>query len=173
MENSDHKLIINQLLAWDEKRTDVLKVLYEAQIDKLEFIHLIVQWFLTKKELELATSWLIKHHIDSQQTLKEKSVTEVISHLKNLTYWGSQLHIIQIIPKIKLTKQLAEGIENEIFIKLKSDNKFVRASAYEAYFEVVKLFPDLKNEFEAMCLDAFERESASVKVKIKRILNKI
>jgi hypothetical protein len=53
---------------------------------------------------------------------------------------------------------------------LNSENKFVKAASYEAYFEVVKLFPDLKREFILMCNGALDRESAAVKVKIKRIL---
>ncbi|MDA9295059.1 hypothetical protein N9Q22_00135 [bacterium] len=169
----DKKEFANYLLGWDEKHTDYLKHIYSENINKQNFIKLVTDLFLEDKGLELSTSWLIKYHFDMKETLKNEDIKSVLLNLKNLTHWGSELHILQIIPKIKLSKDLAELLEFEIHNKLKSENKFVRAAAYEAYSEIVELIPELENEFRTVCFDALKRESASVKVKIKRVLNRI
>jgi len=173
MSNSDKKELISSLLDWDEKHTEYLKRIYSEHSGHPNFINLVIDLFLNHTGLDHSTSWLIKHHVDMQGNLNTQDITNVLSNLKNLSYWGSTLHILQIIPKVELKKDLAEKIEIEVFKKLKSDNTFVRASAYEAYFEIVKLIPELKNEFRAICVDALEREKASVKVKIKRGLQKL
>ena len=49
----------------------------------------------------------------------------------------------------------------------------MKAAAFEAYFEIVKQYSELKNEFKQLCELTLDRESAAVKVKIKRILTQI
>lgn len=172
METLDKEKFVNNLLNWDQKHTDFLKSIYAKNVEFKDFINLIIELFLTDERLELPTSWLIKHHIDQQETLTNKDLERILSQLHILSLWGSQLHLLQIISRVQLTKSFIGSMEYEIRKKLKSRNKFVRAAAFEAYFEVVKLFPELKSEFKMICLIALESESASVKVKIKRILKK-
>lgn len=169
----DKKEFVGYLLEWDNKHTDYLKHIYSEYINKSNFISITIKLFLKDESLEHPTSWLIKYHYDNKNTLAKEDVKSILLNIKNLKYWGSELHILQIIPKIQLTTRLAEKIEFEICNKLKSKNKFVRAAAYEAYLEIVRVIPELKEEFRTVCNDAIERESASVKVKIKRVLKQI
>lgn len=169
----DKQHLENLLFKWDKKHTDYLKSIYRANIHNPSFIQLLIDLYLTNTPSELPASWLIKHYCDTGETLTQVQVEQILNNFDALTDWGSRLHILQIIPKIQLTEQLAEQIEPEIRKLLKSDNKFVKAAAYEAYFEIVRLFPEFSDEFKRICENALASESASVKVKIKRILKKL
>jgi hypothetical protein len=158
------------LSKWDHKHTVFLKSFYQENISKDTFINDIIQIFLTNPKLEHATSWLLKHYFDQGETVEQEQIGLLLKKIEELTYWGSQLHLLQILPKTPLTEKQAALIEPTIRKLLNSENKFVKAAAYEAYFEVVKVFPDLKHEFTLICKGALARESAAVKVKIKRIL---
>jgi hypothetical protein len=46
----------------------------------------------------------------------------------------------------------------------------VRAAAYEAYYEVTQVIPELKQELKQQCELALNRESTSVQVKIRKII---
>ena len=169
----DKQHLENLLFKWDKKHTDYLKSIYRANIHKPSFIQLLIDLYLTNTPSELPASWLIKHYCDAGETLTQVQVEQILNNLDALTDWGSRLHILQIIPKIQLTEHLAMQIEPEIRKLLTSDNKFVKAAAYEACFEVVQVIPAFRDEFKRICEGALASESASVKVKIKRILNKL
>ena len=169
----DKQHLENLLFKWDKKHTDYLKSIYRANIHNPSFIQLLIDLYLTDTPSELPASWLIKHYCDAGETLTQVQVEQILNNFDALTDWGSRLHILQIIPKIQLTEHLAKQIEPEIRKLLTSDNKFVKAAAYEACFEVVQVNPAFTNEFKSICEGALASESASVKVKIKRILNKL
>ena len=167
------ELLKTTLFKWDRKHTDFLINIYCKNLQSPCFISDIIEIYSTKIELEHSTSWIIKHHIDNGKDLEQEQTEKMLRKIGELNYWESQLHLLQIIPKVSLTEKLVEFIEPKIRELLDSEKKFVKAAAYEAYFEVVNFYPDLKNEFRIICEEAINKESASVKVKIKRILNKL
>ncbi len=169
----DKGKLTDLLSQWDRKHTDFLKSIYKKGCLKPSFINDLIKIYSTSNEFECSTSWILKHHFDNGKKLKEEQTDLVLKKLEELEYWENQLHLLQIIPKVHLTQRQTESIEPVIRKLLKSEKKFVKAAAFEAYFEVVKLFPLLKNEFLIICEDALVKESASVKVKIRRILNKL
>ena len=156
---------------WDRKHTDPLKAFYNTHQKAPSFIDGVLELYLQDKGLEHATSWIIKHHCDNGRSLNRNQLDKAIGKLGELDYWENQLHVLQIIPMAELTKEQAGRIEPEVRKLLESNKKFVKAAAYEAYVAVVKHFPELRPEFVALCENALEKESASVKVKIRRILD--
>jgi hypothetical protein len=167
------ELLKTTLLKWDRKHTDFLINIYGENLQNPCFISDIIEIYSTNIELEHSTSWIIKHHVDNGKDLEQEQTKKMLQKIGELNYWESQLHLLQIIPKVSLTERQVESIEAKIRKLLNSEKKFVKAAAYEAYFEVVNFFPELKNEFRIICEEAIDKESASVKVKIKRILNKL
>jgi hypothetical protein len=61
-------------------------------------------------------------------------------------------------------------VEGWVCRSLEAENTFERANAFAAYHVVVQQIPGLQREFIARCQDVLERERASVKVCIKRVL---
>lgn len=167
------ELLKNTLLKWDGRHVDLLIDVYDSKIQDPSFINDIIELYSTNNELEHATSWIIKYHIDNGKTLKQAQIGKLFQKIAQLSYWESQLHLLQLIPKLTLTKHHVASIAPHVLELLESEKKFVKAAAYEAYFEIVNFFPELSSEFHAACEEALTKESASVKVKIKRILNQL
>ncbi len=164
------KILQDLLLACDDKSVEVLKSIYLENYNSSDFITSLLKLYQTETALQAQTTWLIKYHIDAKNRFDSQQANLILSQLGELSSWASQLHILQIIPKLGLDSSQIERIEPTIRQLLKAPNKFVKAAAYEAYFEIVKCFPELAREFKLMCENALEHESPAVRVKLKRIL---
>ena len=162
-----------KLSKWDRKHTDYLIEIYQKNQKNPEFLDTIIDVYVNRESLEHSSTWLIKHFTDNGHKLNQTQTDKLLSRLKDLDYWESQLHILQIIPKVDLTLKNATLIESSINELMKSSKKFVKAAAYEAYYEIVNLMPELKNDFVIRCEHALETESASVRSKVNRILKRI
>ena len=160
----------NDLLKWDRKHTDYLKRIYARHEHDSGFINSIIGLFLMENELGHATSWLLKHHIDNGRNFGQEEVDRIFEKIGEPTYWETQLHLLQILPNVPKTPKQMAMIEPHIRELLDAEKKFVKAAAYQAYLEIVKLFPELKNEFSTICQKALKKESASLKVKIRSVL---
>ena len=159
------------LLKMDGRHTGFLKNIYTEHIRHLSFMDYVIMLYSEEDSLEHSTSWMIKYHFDQGQMMGDKQLDAVLKKADALEYWGSQLHILQCIPKLLLTPQQAAVLEPFVKKLLKSPFTFVRAAAFEAYFEIVSFFPDGEQEFLLFCKSALVVERASVIVKIRKILN--
>jgi len=56
---------------------------------------------------------------------------------------------------------------------LKSEVKFVRAWAYQGFFELTKYIPEYKNECQLLCEEAMERESGAIKSRVRKVLKQL
>ncbi len=169
----DKNDLTKKLSQWDKKHTDHLKEIYQNYQGNSDFLDTIIDLYTDCGDLEHSTTWIIKHYVDNGKKLSLTQTDKILSKISRLDFWESKLHILQITPQIDLTLKNAELIEPSVNSMMKSDKKFVKAAAYEAYYEIVKLIPELKNEFTILCEHALETESASIKSKVKRILNRI
>ena len=158
---------------WDGKSAQFLIDLYQSHQQDPTFMDALLLLYHNHAGLRKAITWLIKHHMDQGGSLNTAQVDALLAALDQLTHWESQLHVLQVIPKLALSPTQAASIEPTVSALLQSEKKFVKAAAYEAYFEVVRCFPELGGEFRLICEDALERESASVKVKLRRILKQL
>lgn len=165
------KVLKEWYLQWDGTHTDYLKNLYREYRDDPSFIPATLALLETEEAVEVPSSWVLKHHVDQGEMLSSDQVAQLVKILDGLSFWESQLHLLQIIPNVSLTTAHAEHLEPSIRPFLFADKKFVKAAAFTAYFEIVILIPELQHEFRLICEDALERASASVKVRIRRALN--
>jgi len=170
MKNTDLK---ERLRKWDGKHTNYLIAIYRQQVDDPAFINAIIQLYLKHIELQPATTWIIKHFVDNGDKLNQAQIDKILSGVNSLEHWEAQLHILQLIPKFQLSTKNAEYIEPFVREKLTTEKKFVKASAYEAYYEIVKAYPALTNEFRILCEEALANESASVRAKVRKICAKM
>ncbi|WP_143155888.1 hypothetical protein [Cyclobacterium lianum] len=169
----DQSTLKEVYLKWDGTHIGHLKTLYQESIDDASFIPHTIALLTAGKGVEVPGSWVVKHHVEQGNLLNTTQVDQLVRCLGALHYWQAQLHLLQIIPMISLTEEQAEHLEPVVRNHLSSDRAFVKASAFAAYFEIVKFFPGLKNEFRLLSEDSLEKVSASVKVKIRRILNQL
>lgn len=158
---------------WDGKHIEYLIQWYADHVNDSSFVDSLIQLYVEDRATRKATSWLLKHHSDNQQVFNNSQKELILSIVEELEDWEIQLHILQLIPKFSINEKVAEQIEPFVRVKMNSDKKFVKATAYEAYFEIVKIYPELKNEFQLLCEEALRVESASIKAKVRKIFKEI
>lgn len=165
--------IYDLLLTWEGKRSDYLTTIYEDYINEEAFFEYLVKMTVEGEDVQVASTWLIKHHYDHKNALNGQLIHQILENCDVLQHWGAKLHILQIFPKIQFPKRLLPILETFVKEQLEAQNKFVRAAAYQAFFELSKSLPELKIDLKKRCELAMETESASIKVKLRRILKKL
>ncbi|GEM_PF-570356 len=158
---------------WDRKHADYLIKIYQGHEDDHGFIDQVISIYLHHSSLEHATTWILKHFIDKGNKLSESKQNLILSKMGELDYWESQLHVLQIIPRMSLTLENAEKIKPIVHGMMHSEKKFVKAAAFEAFLEIVKLFPELKADFSLFCERAIEFESASIRSKVRKVIQQM
>lgn len=169
----DKEELKKNLKHWDGKKIAFLQHLYSDAQNKGSFVKAVLEVYSTDLDLSRPTSWLLKHHLDAGAALNTSQVDVIVHQLALLNDWESQLHVLQIVAKTGLTQKQAEDSEPIIQKLLTSNVKFVKAAAFEAYFEVVKVIPELQQAFRCTCEKTLLDASASVAVKIRRLLKKL
>ncbi|MBT8258065.1 MAG: hypothetical protein KJO49_06305 [Bacteroidia bacterium] len=163
------EVLKSKIEAWDGIHMDHLKSIYIQFLNDPEFFNNITEWS-SDINLQAASTWLIKHHYDSGEELNETQIDRLIGISSELVQWEAQLHILQILPKIEFATEQLILIDDFARRCLKSENKFVRAWAYQGMFELYKYSVVDKEELRSLCEIAMETESASIKSKVRKII---
>lgn len=160
-----------KITQWDGKSSDDIEAIYKTHYRSASFITDIIS-FIGKPGLAKAASWLLKHHFDLNNELKAGEVKRIYRLLPKLDNWEAQLHILQCVPKMPI-KNAEKGIV-ETFLRecLVNENKFVRAWAYNGFYELSMLYPEYKQETKDFFDMAMKDEVASVKARIRNIMKK-
>lgn len=158
------------LLAWDGKDTHDLAALYETHKSQGGFEDELLVFLQTSGQLQLGASWLIKHHLEQGHKLSARNTSQIFGTLAALDHWGGVLHILQSIPYLNLKTEIKLDLERFIRFKLSDPNKFVRAWAYNGFYELAKAFPDYQPEASQLFEMAMRDEPASVKARVRNIL---
>ena len=159
-----------ELEIWDGKKTDIIKAIYLKYEQSPDFSSVLIQVCEQQKPLQMAASWLLKHHLENGQTFTLAETERFCKLSKHLETWEAQLHFLQILPKIDLNSQHLELLLPFIDQMLSSSNKFVKAWAYNALAISTRLVPELWPEMKTRFDFALEEESPSVKARIRKAL---
>lgn len=162
--------LIDKLKLWDGIHIEYVTKLYEENMEDRDFFEDLVTVYNNEQDLQKATTWLIKHHYDNRKILPHILTEKLLSNCLTIENWEAKLHLLQIFPRFKLTETSTPILEKFIRNCLTDQNKFVRAWAYNGFYELTKYIPELKTEVQLICEIAMETESASIKSKVKKIL---
>lgn len=165
--------LLKKIQEWDGKHNQLLKEIYTQNIQKTAFFKDLVEIYKKEKTARIASTWLIKHHYDQKNKLQENLIAELFSQCNLAKHWETKLHLLQILPQIKIPKECLNEVDLFVRNCFNSENKFVKAWAYEGLYQVSKSIPEYKNELKLLCDTGMENASASIKVKIRRVLKKI
>jgi len=162
-----------QLYQWDGTHMEPLSTLYTNHRQDPLFMDTLIQLYRNDLQLQIGTTWLLKHHYDKGNKLSEKQITEILLMSEKLSLWEARLHILQLIPKFNLTSRMVPLFEWFVRAAINDQKKFVKAAAYQAYSVLIDFKPELKEDFKAQCIHALEHESASVVSKVRKILKQL
>ncbi len=167
------QILANKIYDWDGRGIDYMVAFYHENVDNKLFFPQLIELFLEDKNLQKGVTWLIKHHFDQKKSLDNNLIHKLFLHCEEVVNWEAQLHLLQILPQVKLSPDVAPYVEQFARKAIESPKKFVRAWAYQALFELYRIIPTLKEEIIILCEQAMERESASVKARVRKVLKAI
>jgi len=94
----------------------------------------------------------------------------VFQCLPDLIEWETKLHVLQCLSYLTVGKQDVPPLETFLRECLASENKFVRAWAYNGFYELSLQYPQFQVEVDQLLQQALEDEAASVKARVRNIL---
>lgn len=159
------------LLSWDGKSADDITAIYLQYHDLPAFSSEIISC-ISNPDLEKGATWLIKHYLESGGELKPQEIKTIYKHLLKLEHWEAKLHILQSIPKMPIAKAEKSMVERFLRQCLMSDNKFIRAWAYNGFYELSEQYIEYRQETRSFFTMALRDEAASVKARIRNILKR-
>lgn len=153
---------------WDGRATELLQISYAQYVHYPDFISILTDWSIQNIELQNASTWLLKHHLDQKNTLSRRQTVALLPALAVAKEWPALLHILQMLPKLPLAEPDVEVLLEPIEILLQDKIKFVKAWAYYALGLLTQFVPELRSEVEEIYQLGLENESAAIKSRIRR-----
>jgi len=156
---------------WDGKSANDIGVIYERHCYDSSFISEIIA-LVGNVSLQKGATWLLKRYLENENRIADGDVSRIFERLGAIGQWESKLHILQCLPFIPITK--SEKRKVEVFLRncLVDNNKFVRAWAYNGFYELAVQYPEYEKETKQFFEMAMRDEAPSVKSRIRNIMKK-
>ena len=157
------------LRRWGDRSSEDLNELYALVADQAEFENRLIDSLNGDEEIHRIATWLIKHHLEQKHAFTSDQMSQVFDQLSHLKNWEAKLHVLQCLPHVDVPSNHKETVEDFIRSCLSEINKFVRAWAYNGFYELACQYPEMQAEAEALFEAASEDEAASVKARVRNI----
>ncbi|MCY3883689.1 MAG: hypothetical protein OXG24_02110 [Gammaproteobacteria bacterium] len=158
-----------EIYSCDEKSAVALQSVYKRHCSKEDFVSTILT-HVTPAESQRAATWLLKKHLETGNSLSAAQCRIVIRALIDQDHWESKLHLLQCLPYLDIHKDDCVGLESFLIASVRSENKFIRAWAYNGFNELALSFPRYRKKVDGMLAHGIESEAASVRARIRNIL---
>ncbi len=162
------KLEIEQ---WDGKSASDIGDVYDRHCHETSFVSDIVA-FIENASLQKGATWLLKRYLENENKISENEVFDVYQKLGVIEKWESRLHILQSIPFMPIAKPDKKKVEAFLRGCLVDNNKFVRAWAYNGFYELTVQYTEYENVTKQFIERAMRDEAPSVKSRIRNIMKK-
>lgn len=173
LEIKSKSLLAQLLKEWDGKHIAYLKDIYENYANQASFSPLLMELYTQEPGLQTATTWLIKHHYDNNHVIPSALIDPLLFMAKELVYWEAKLHVLQLLPMLELRPEHIPYLEDFVRRCLTDKKTFVRAWAYQGMYEIAQFRSDFIPELKQLCAEALENERASVKARVRKVLEKL
>ena len=160
-----------EIAQWDGKSASDIGDIYNRHRHDSLFIPAIIT-LVANVSLQKGATWLLKRYLENKNSLADAEIAELYDQLTAMEQWESKLHILQCLPFIPIIKSRKKKVESFIRACLLDDNKFVRAWAYNGFYELAVQYPEYKKETLQFFEMAMRDEAPSVKSRIRNIMKK-
>ena len=161
--------LLDEIASWDGKSAAALQSTYERHSDDEDFLATILE-HIGDVELQRAATWLLKRHLEVGNSLSPGGSRAILDAFSDQEHWESKLHALQCLPYLEVPEDQSAGLERFLDSCLESDNKFLRAWAYNGFNELALRLPRYRDEVNLMLARASESEAASVRARVRNIL---
>ncbi len=122
-----------------------------------------------KRKVQIRATWLLKRLAESKTQFNPKQLAAILDSLSEFTHWEAKLHVCQMLPHVIIPKASERKVVWFLEMSLSETNKFLRAWAYNGFYELAKQHP----EYFAYAMEQLDRgeaeKSAAVKARIRNI----
>lgn len=164
------RALSEEIGSWDGKYAAALQSIYERHRDEANFVATILA-HVADVESQRAATWLLKKHLEAGNSLTYAECRTVFDVLSDQDHWESKLHVLQCLPYLDIREDDRVSLEEFLDACIRSEKKFVRAWAYNGFNELSMRFPRYREKVDDMLAQASESEAASVRARIRNILN--
>ena len=157
---------------WDKRSVHFIRGVYKNHCSDQNFFNQLIA-LLDDVPLQGGVTWLIKYHLNNSDYQPDsKQAHKIYENTIALNDWDGQLHILQIMSHLPIAKNQQKEVENFLRKSITSNVKFVRAWAYDGFYQLACQHPAYRAEAENLFNDAIENDSApSVIARVKNIRN--
>ena len=156
---------------WDGKSANDIGEIYNRHCHDGLFISKIIE-YIGDDSLQKGATWLLKRHLENKNKIGNAEISRIYKKLEGLKQWESTLHILQSLPFLLIPKSDKKRVELFLRKCLMDNNKFVRAWAYNGFYELASQYPEYVKETKQFFEMAMRDEAPSVKSRIRNIINK-
>ena len=161
----------HEIAAWDGKSAADIEEIYlqyaNAQTFVAELISLIAQ-----DAAQTGATWLLKRYLEDGWPIGQTAVNQIYQHLPQQTHWEAKLHLLQCLPVLSIAPSVTKSVHHFLDTCVVDPNKFVRAWAYNGFYELARQHPQFQPEARQRLTAALQEEAASVKARIRNIFKK-
>lgn len=146
---------------WDGRTVAALEDVFARYGHSTEFVPALIA-YMEEPILQAGASWLLKKVAESGRAFSPTEVHAIYELLPQLEAWTTKLHILQSMPFLPITCQQKNVVEPFLRDCLCDKNKFVRAWAYNGFYELARQHAVYQDEVTVLLGKALQDEAASV-----------
>ncbi len=160
-----------EIESWDGKSIRDISEIYDRHCHNEEFKSDLLR-LAGDPVTQKGSTWLLKHHLENDINPSNRELADIYNKLDVLEHWESKLHVLQSLPFLTIPKNHKNKVEIFLRACLMENNKFVRAWAYNGFYELAVQYPEYVQETREFFEMAMRDEAPSVKSRIRNILKK-
>lgn len=157
---------------WNGKDIDFLETTY-AHYSADDGFHgdLLESLALTDRH-QSAASWLLRRSLQRGFKPTPENASSIYLALAGCSSWQAQLNLLQCMELMPVPESARLALEKYLRKALAHENKFVRAWAYNGFYQLARQYPELRSEAQKIMEMGLTDEPASVKARIRNALKK-
>ncbi|QEG37813.1 hypothetical protein [Bythopirellula goksoeyrii] len=167
--------ILDALRDFDGKHTKPLEELaFRGEWDTQAIGTLLVCVESDESNVQSAATWVLKCLQERGVSFNASQHNQLLNLLHKVAPWEAKLHLLQMLPQLRVTSQQAEPLFQTIAGFLDSeDNKFVRAWSYNGLIVLATQHRKLRKKVASLIAEGQQEEAASVKARIRKALKDV
>lgn len=163
--------IEKDVACWNGKSASDIDAIYSRHSDDISFVSNIIV-LCEQEHLQKGATWLVKRYLDDGHRLEVNEIAALYKQLPKFEAWEAKLHILQCMPDMPVGEAEKKRVEGFLRNCLADSNKFVRAWAYNGFYELSLQYPEYKIEAKQFLTMAMRDEAPSVKARIRNIVKR-
>lgn len=160
-----------EIASWNGKSSHDIDAIYNRHYEDDSFNSKMIG-VSRKVSLQKEATWLIKRYLEDGHIIEARKYATLFKLLPKLEHWESKLHILQCLSYMQIGVTAKKNVDMFLRKCLIDDNKFVRAWAYNGFYEISLQYPEYNEEVKQIFNMAMRDEAPSVKARIRNIVKK-